>query len=76
MVLIAAEISTGTDRTETLTKNEVVFIYNEYNHIRQHYLFIKTAKNRYLLDFMYSCDCQTYWDPNIHTTPMTCRPQA
>ena len=25
MVLIATEISTGTDRTETLTKKEVVF---------------------------------------------------
>ena len=29
------------------------------------------AKNRYLPDFMYSYYCQTNWDPNIHTAPMT-----
>ena len=51
MVLIVTEISTGTDRTETLTKNEVVFIYNEYSHICQHYVFIKTAKKKILIRF-------------------------
>jgi len=25
------------------------------------------AKNRHLPDFTNSYDCQTYWDPNIHT---------
>ena len=29
------------------------------------------AKNRFLPDFMYPYDCQTYCDPNIHTAPMT-----
>jgi len=29
------------------------------------------AKERYLPDFMYSYYCQTYWDPSIHTAPMT-----
>ena len=32
---------------------------------------IYPAKNRYLPDFMYSHDWQIYWDPNIHTAPMT-----
>ena len=34
------------------------------------YAFYPT-KNRYLPDFMYSYDCQTYWGPNIHTATMT-----
>ena len=29
------------------------------------------SSQKYLPDFMCSYDCQTYWDPNIHTTPMT-----
>jgi len=32
------------------------------------------STQKYLKDFMYSYDCQTYWDPNICTAPMTvCR---
>ena len=30
-----------------------------------------SCKNVYLQDFMYSYDCHTYWDPSIHTAPMT-----
>jgi len=37
--------------------------------MRSYYAFYPT-KNRYLTDFMYFYDCQTYLDPNMHTAPM------